>query len=235
MQVKGEYILCAAIWFDDGKEYPHQPRNIDTGLVFCGWMHGNIFPQIGGTVGERKKLGIHEKEQGFLTSNNRFVGRKEAAKIAIKCGQIKKTNYFRDQLDSCDLYDTHVEKINEQQINESFKEIFMKIPQANLIKIDDDRAYINYVKDKKIIHKFAIILDSHKVAVWTKFIDEPESFWMIATIRRNDVESFSKLIDDQLDIDANAKSQIVHCVVVIYSALIRTTMLHQINELCDSY
>jgi hypothetical protein len=45
-----EYILCAAIWFDDGKEYRLQPKNITTGLVLCGWRHGCIFPQIGGLV-----------------------------------------------------------------------------------------------------------------------------------------------------------------------------------------
>ena len=105
MVVTGEYILCAAIWFDDGKVYAHQPRNIDTGLVFCGWMHANIFPQIGGTIGERKDLGVHEREQGFLTSNNRFLDRAEAGKLAIKCGQIEKMNYFGGkELDSSDLY-----------------------------------------------------------------------------------------------------------------------------------
>ena len=104
MTIKGEYILCAAIWFDDGNKYPHQPKNIDIGLVFCGYGHANIFQQIGGTMGERRDLGIREREQGFLTSKNRFVDRKEAAKIAIKCGQIEKVKYFKDKLDSCDLY-----------------------------------------------------------------------------------------------------------------------------------
>lgn len=83
-----EYILCAAIWFDDGKEYAFQPKNITTGLVFCGFRHGCIFQQIGGTVGYRKELGIYEKEQGFLTNRNRFVDREEAAKIALQANQI---------------------------------------------------------------------------------------------------------------------------------------------------
>ena len=83
-----EYILCAAIWFDDGKTYCHQPTNIETGLVFCGWMHHCIFIQLGGTVGERQNLGIYEKELGFLTNHNRFVGRKEARLIAFEAGQL---------------------------------------------------------------------------------------------------------------------------------------------------
>ena len=98
-----EYILCAAIWFDDGKEYSMQPYNIKSGLVLCGWRHGWIFPQIVGLVGERKELGITEREQGFLTSRNRFVDREEALQIAIQQNQVKAENCSRI-LFSEDLY-----------------------------------------------------------------------------------------------------------------------------------
>lgn len=106
MNNKNEYILCAAIWFDDGKNYNFQPYNIDSGLVLCGWRHGCIFSQIGGLVGERQKLGIFEKEQGFLTSKNRFVGRIEAYKIAKEANQLKTedNNDIEKQLFSEDLY-----------------------------------------------------------------------------------------------------------------------------------
>lgn len=87
-----EYILCAAIHFDDGKEYFFQPYNIKTGIVLCGWRHGCIFPQIGGLVKERQELGIYEKEQGFLTNKNRFVDRNEAAKIARDAKQVSWTD-----------------------------------------------------------------------------------------------------------------------------------------------
>lgn len=96
-----EKILCAAIWFDDGRQYNLQPKNIKSGVVLCGWRHGCIFPQIGGTVGERQKLGIYEKEQGFLTSKNRFVDRQEAAEIAIK------TNQFKDKKEAEEVRKTH--------------------------------------------------------------------------------------------------------------------------------
>ncbi len=100
-----EQILCAAIHFDDGKKHSHQPINIESGLVFCGWKHACIFPQLGGTVGERQKLGIFEKEQGFLTNLNRFVNRTEAGKIALASGQITELKYFGgEELDSSDLY-----------------------------------------------------------------------------------------------------------------------------------
>ncbi len=96
-----EYILCASIHFDDGKEYPGQPDNITSGIVLSGWRHGCIFPQIGGLVKERHDLGIYEKEQGFITNLNRFVDREEAAKIALSAGQIKEPI---KRLHSEDLY-----------------------------------------------------------------------------------------------------------------------------------
>jgi hypothetical protein len=96
-----EYILCAAIHFDDGKKYRLQPKNIETGLVLCGWRHGCIFPQIGGLVKERKDLGIFEKSQGFITNFNRYVERKEGGEIAFKAGQ---TSELKETLYSEDLY-----------------------------------------------------------------------------------------------------------------------------------
>ena len=99
-----EHILAAAIHFDDGKEYDFQPKNIKTGIVLCGYMHASIFPQIGGLVEERQNLGIYEKAQGFITSENRFLNRKEAAKLALITGQIDKVKYFGGkQLDSGDI------------------------------------------------------------------------------------------------------------------------------------
>ncbi len=98
---KKEYILCAAIWFDDGIENRYQPFNIKTGLVLCGWRHGCIFPQIGGLVIERKNLGVINEVQGFLTNLNRFVEREEAAKIAFDANQIDKE---LNRLFSEDLY-----------------------------------------------------------------------------------------------------------------------------------
>jgi hypothetical protein len=82
-----EYILCAAIHYDDGIERIHQPENIKTGIVVCGRRHHNcliIFTQFSY---DRDKTKF---KQGFLTNTDRFVTRKEAAHIAYKCGQINK-------------------------------------------------------------------------------------------------------------------------------------------------
>lgn len=99
-----EYILCAAIWFDDGILYNHQPKNIESGYVICGHRHHNCFmtANILQLTHEYSKI---EKEQGFITNINRFVDRKEALKIAIDANQLKVDNQCNyKQLFSEDLY-----------------------------------------------------------------------------------------------------------------------------------
>lgn len=97
-----EYILCAAIYFDDGKERVHQPKNIDTGIVVCGQRHGNAFVilyEIAEPDYDKQKV-----IQGFLTSKNRFVDRVEAFKIAVKMKQTMKEYEEGKILFSEDLY-----------------------------------------------------------------------------------------------------------------------------------
>lgn len=84
-QVK-PYIICAAIFVDDGQIHPHQPKNILTGLVVCGRRHHNCFTTLALTNVEYKR---NNTIQGFLTSHDRFVDRKEGAEIAFEAGQIK--------------------------------------------------------------------------------------------------------------------------------------------------
>lgn len=97
-----EYILCAAIWFDDGKPHVHQPVNIQSGFVVCGRRHHNCFATL--TVIQEDKaerLELRKKSvQGFITSTDRFVDRKEAGSIAFNSAQAA----FTDCLFSEDLY-----------------------------------------------------------------------------------------------------------------------------------
>lgn len=82
---KDEYILCAAIHYNDFKQYLHQPKNIETGMVICGRRHHNIiynWNQL--SLGKTRRTDT----QGFLTNKDRFVNREEAAKIAFESGQI---------------------------------------------------------------------------------------------------------------------------------------------------
>jgi hypothetical protein len=94
---KKEYILCAAIWY---KDIPLLkvidgvlPKNCDRGLVVLGHRHGQCMWTMSCLTGlrsvENAEDGVGEHEQGFLTNTNRFVDRKEGAKIAFNAGQIK--------------------------------------------------------------------------------------------------------------------------------------------------
>jgi hypothetical protein len=73
-----ERILCAAIHFDDGNKYIHQPKNIKTGFVVCGRRHHNCFAIIGILGKDRLKFNV---VQGFITNTDRFVDRYEAFKV----------------------------------------------------------------------------------------------------------------------------------------------------------
>lgn len=105
-----EKILCAAIWYKDVplkkseilRIQGFSPNNIDVGIVVCGWRHPNCLAQIVALTGLRSVTSeIGEYVQGFLTSKNRFVDRKEAAEIAFKEKQI---NNPVKELYSEDLY-----------------------------------------------------------------------------------------------------------------------------------
>ena len=86
-----EHIICAAIWFKDKIDHPHQPVNIHTGYVVCGKRHDNCYITV--AIIANQSLQEYEfipNEHGFLTSQNRFVNRQEAGEIAFKAGQISK-------------------------------------------------------------------------------------------------------------------------------------------------
>lgn len=99
MSIEEEYILCAAIHFDDDQVHVHQPKNVLTGIVICGRRHNNALATL-------SALGINRLDyghgvQGFITNLNRFVDREEAAKIAFMAKQIKEE---KKKLYSEDLY-----------------------------------------------------------------------------------------------------------------------------------
>ena len=130
--MKKEYILCAAVHYDNGLKYIFQPNyGIETGFVICGYRHPyiadilpmnpyylkNVFEentdkeQIQKYEELKVKYGWQEKDltrcntiQGFLTSKGRFVNRKEAYTIALAAGQIDETAGVNGELFSEDLY-----------------------------------------------------------------------------------------------------------------------------------
>lgn len=98
-------ILCSAIWYKDMPTAVYNPYNVDRGVVLCGWRHANIIHQMKALTGKRTVSNgpdaAGESVQGFLTSDNRFVTREEAAVIAYDAKQIR---YRIKSLMSEDLY-----------------------------------------------------------------------------------------------------------------------------------
>jgi len=114
--MKSEKILCAAIWFNDcNPNYPHQPKNIETGFVVTGRRHHNCFATLSLLMGVAqdkykadRKVMLHAlipHEQGFITNLDRFVSREEGLQIAIAANQTIDTKEVRgNKLFSEDLY-----------------------------------------------------------------------------------------------------------------------------------
>jgi len=102
---KREKILCAAIWYDDGKQHTHTPLNIKTGFVICGWRHHNcigLAHDFG--IKSYAQGNIKEVVQGFLTSKGRFLNRRESCQLAAKARQVNICRGKDDILISEDLY-----------------------------------------------------------------------------------------------------------------------------------
>jgi hypothetical protein len=102
-----EYILCAAIWYKTlplvEKYFPTshlRPVNVQGGIVFCAQRHLQCLYQMIAMTG-LKQHEAGEEIQGFLTSENRFVARHEARKLAYEAGQVQEDS---GPLYSEDLY-----------------------------------------------------------------------------------------------------------------------------------
>ena len=85
---KTEYIMCAANYYDDGKDHSHQPYNIDKGFVVCGWRHGCCGMTYMALNKKAKRW--DDCEQGFLTNKNRFLNRAESLELVKSTGQLTK-------------------------------------------------------------------------------------------------------------------------------------------------
>ncbi len=100
-----ERVVCASVWYDDGKKHQGQPFGIDSGFVVSGFRHGNCYVTLMDIIcnkwGEERRNG--KTVEGFLTTKNRFVDKKEAWKIAVKAKQVSRES-MRSFLLSEDLY-----------------------------------------------------------------------------------------------------------------------------------
>lgn len=96
------FIVCAAIWYNDGVIRVHLPKNVKSGIVICGLRHCNCF-QILSEIFDKESLEKSNIIQGFLTSKNTFVDRESAYEIALRAKQII-SNTNITSLISEDLY-----------------------------------------------------------------------------------------------------------------------------------
>jgi hypothetical protein len=88
---KPEYILCAAVWFNDGIKHEHQPNNIKSGYVVCGQRHHNCFNTLSIITDKNlKEMNFGKCILGFLTSKNIFLNREKSGILAFKIKQINK-------------------------------------------------------------------------------------------------------------------------------------------------
>ena len=92
-----EYIICAAI------------QLIESGKIYYGHRHPHCIKAMNGELSwtmNRQQICKVEKEQGFVTSTGRFVGRKEAFQIACINNQISEEVNLVNKTDlySEDLY-----------------------------------------------------------------------------------------------------------------------------------
>ena len=96
-----ERIICAAIKINDGKKYKNQPINVRKGFIITGRRHHDCYNTLS-TIAtaffhDNKVVMDHtvewiennkRKHQGFITTKNRYVDRKEAWIIAQRENQI---------------------------------------------------------------------------------------------------------------------------------------------------
>ena len=80
------YILCAAVWYiDNYVKHESQPLNIPYGLVICGRRHSNCFVTLR-LIND--KFTEDDIISGFITSNNLFLSRTDAAQFAWNAKQL---------------------------------------------------------------------------------------------------------------------------------------------------
>ena len=89
-----EKIICSAI-------------KLETGEIFYGHRHNHCFDAINGKLSwtmNRQEIDKISKEQGFVTTEGRFVDRREGWKIAEKANQIIQQSGSEGTLYSEDIY-----------------------------------------------------------------------------------------------------------------------------------
>ena len=119
MDNKKEYILCAAIKRLEPKNcMPYYEGTNDICNIEIGFRHHDIFQRFPGEVSKKMD------DQGFYTSNGRFVDRNEAMLIAWWAGQVdeekalgnKMINFTKDTLSNVSKLKDYVNKLYSEDL-----------------------------------------------------------------------------------------------------------------------
>ncbi|MBN2699410.1 MAG: hypothetical protein JXR52_11350 [Bacteroidales bacterium] len=74
---KDEWIICPALWIDDGEIHANQPENIETGYVVYGNHIADIFFRMTnrktGKPVNLKEQKLNRVHEGYYTNFNRFI------------------------------------------------------------------------------------------------------------------------------------------------------------------
>lgn len=124
-----EYIICAAVWYRNGKTYPFQSvYGIDNGFVIGSFRHPMCMSVCPENPYFQHKLVENGDEtlrfewnpeckgetvQGFITSYGRFVDRREAFTLALASGQVTRESIRLTQGVNIDEYDKPLSLFSE--------------------------------------------------------------------------------------------------------------------------
>lgn len=144
-----EYIICAAVWYDDGIEkddtqkgitFPFHGKgrtytntNITTGFVIGQFRHGNCIairptnPEFNGGM---------KTVQGFLTSKGKFVDRWQGAVIAHRCGQISDKAYYNTRYEGTPWTEEQLDMLLEEVPTEERHFHHKEYPMAMMFSED---------------------------------------------------------------------------------------------------
>lgn len=109
MNNKQEYILCAAIKRIERKKCaPYYDKMNDICDIEIGYRHHDILQRFQGEVSKKSK------DQGFYTSEGRFVDRYEAMLIAWRAKQVTNEIAGSEKLDLSKIIDRgQIENLNK--------------------------------------------------------------------------------------------------------------------------
>ena len=99
---KEKIISSAVVFWNNNSQTEFRNPNNDEGVLMAGKSHDKIYKTIKSLTGkielDNPKNEFGEFQEGFLTSTNRFVDRKEAWLIAKQNNQLTEEGFLKNEL-----------------------------------------------------------------------------------------------------------------------------------------